>query len=173
MEVELVKVIFSYLGVGGVSLAFAFFAIKGMMSLKSEKNAQAPNEIYNNQLETFRKIAHDANVRADTFAAERNELLVKVTRVEAEVARLGDVVVQNDRLRTIVDQKDASIRLMIANFTDTIQQTLTMMQEKDRILIAQTAQIAKLEADVANMKEQLARGPQPNGTVTTTVTTAQ
>lgn len=173
MTDELIKTIFQYLGVGGVALTLAFTAFKGLMALKSEQTSQAPNEIHNSQLETFRLIAHEANARADTFAAERNELVVKVTRVEGELARLSDVITQNDRLRAAVDQKDAAIRLMVSNFTDTTQQMLTMMQDKDRILLLQTTSIATLEEAMRNLKDQVSRHVPANGTVTTTVTTAQ
>ncbi len=174
MTDELLKTIFSFLGVGGVVLTLAFAGFRGLMSLRGEATSQTPQEIHNAQLETFRLIAHEANTRADTFAIERNELVVKVTRVEGQLTRLNDVVDQNDRLRSIVDQKDAAIRLMVSNFTDTQQQLLRMMEGKDETLLAQARSIATLEEGMRSLREQLSRTipAVTNGTVTTTVTTA-
>jgi hypothetical protein len=171
MENEILKSIVTYFGAGGVLLAFVAAAGKGILAWKSERTAQTPNEIHNSQLETFRLIAHEANTRADTFAAERNELLVKVTRVEGELARLSDVVEQNARLREVNDHKDAEIRRMLTDHTETVRKMLEIIHSKDTIMLAQAERISTLEEAMRNLKEQIARQSPSPGTTVTTVTT--
>lgn len=128
MDQTTLSAIVSYFGAGGVLLVFVAAAGKGLLAWKAERTAQTPNEIANSQLAAFQSIADQANRRADGFAAERNELLVKVTRFEGELERLKDVVAHNERLEVKLERQEEEMRQLIEQHNKTVAQMLDVVQ---------------------------------------------
>lgn len=153
MEEKLLGSLVSYFGAGGVLLVFVAAAAKGLLAWRAERNAQAPTEVLTQQLSTFQAIAQEANKRADAFAAERNELLVKVSRIETEFEHLKGIVDAHERLKETLEKKDAEIRQMVVSHSDATRQMLEIIKAKDETVLAQAQRITVLEEAVKVLKD--------------------
>lgn len=153
MDQTLLTSFVGYFGAGGVLLIFVLATGKSVLGWRSERNNQAPAEIANSQLQAFRAIADEANRRSDTFAAERNDLLVKVTRVESELQHLKGVTELNERLKVALDEKEGEFKQLIASHAESTRLMLDMLRVKDELTTSQAERISALEASVKDLRE--------------------
>lgn len=102
------------------------------------------------QIEEYRKTAHEAY-------KDRDELLVRVTRLEMMSEQFEVSKQSVDRLRVKLDLKDQEIRSLIATAAEERAAFLAVLVAKDKEIDARDARITQLENAVHDLELRLAR----------------
>lgn len=153
-----------YLGGGTVALVVAAVVcielierIKASRANNAEHDARAGvYEQLQQQIAQQTESLAEANRRIDSFANERNELVVKVGNLEGKLAALSRVAEENDRLRAKLDAKDAEIRKLISDHAAQIENMMNTIRGKDQVILSQVERMSALERQVSDLELRLA-----------------
>lgn len=101
------------------------------------------------QLEEYRKTAAAAH-------AGRDELLIRITRLEITAEQYEDSKATLEKLKVKLDTKDSEIKALIAQAAEERAMFLSVLVNKDKDIVARDERITLLEKAVHDMELRLA-----------------
>lgn len=98
----------------------------------------------------------DARTIADKAFQERNDLLVRVVKLEGQMDRFVEVQELNRRLRAKLDEKDERIEELLAQSSIDRQEFLQALRSKDAQIAHATAQVDTLRSELDSLRIRVA-----------------
>lgn len=103
------------------------------------------------------KQVEDYRVAADLANKERNDLVVRVAKLEAQLLSFEALNSTVERLRVRLDSKDAEIRGLLDQGLSERKQFMEMLMLKDKDIAKRDGRIAQLEKVTSSLQVRLAR----------------
>ena len=145
---------------GGSAAAFLYAAYLVQRFVRRYNRDIAENMKDRAEGDLYRQLAEQVKEYrqiADTAFKERNDLLVRVVKLEGLVAGHGEVAALVSKLKTRLDEKDETIQKLLAQSSEERRKFLDILTAKDSEIAKRDERIVSLETRQRELEIRLAK----------------
>ena len=142
-----------------VSASIPFMMLMNKKTRDKNENAleTAISDVGSTLYNQLSKQVEDYRAAADVASKERNDLVIRVAKLEAQIVALEPLKETVTRLRDKLDAKDVEIKGLLDQGLEERRQFMTMLSNKDGDIARRDARIAQLEKVTTALQVRLAR----------------